>query len=361
MASRSRWIAKASARTKAGSRLRRPRGARELDLLHDGSQPLEHLGGGPIRRQVLLVDVLGVEAAGQAEAHAFEVDARGRRGSCRGRAVPSWSPRDRTRRGRRAEARDRPRRGAIGPTVSKLHVIGKTPRLLTRPERRPEPADAVQRRRDSHRAPCVGSEGDPRTSPRRAPRPSRRSSRQECACDPRDFGMHRGEGSAGRPVRKLVQRRLPEENGTGLAQAARDLGIPRGHTVGEESRSGRRAHSSGVDVVLERYGNAVERSEPLPPTRGLVGGRSLRASDLARDGDEGVQLLVVPLDAPQVALGQGKRSASTISSPPPPLARGRPRRPAPARAGRAASAGCSGCAHATAPRRGLRRPRRSPA
>jgi hypothetical protein len=93
----------------------------------------------------------------------------------------------------------------------------------------------------------------------------------------------------------------------------------------------------GVDVVLERHGNAVERSEPVPDATPRRRPRLARER-LARDGDEGVQLLVTA----RCAAGSPR---SGRARPPQPSARRRlllgtlsPASAAPARAGRAASA-----------------------
>ena len=72
-------------------------------------------------------------------------------------------------------------------------------------------------------------------------------------------------GRRAHAVGALVHVELAEQDGAGLVQTPRDLGVRGGHAVGEGGRGRGRADAGGVDVVLERDRDAVQRAAPSAP------------------------------------------------------------------------------------------------
>ena len=68
---------------------------------------------------------------------------------------------------------------------------------------------------------------------------------------------------------------LADEHGAGGGQAACDLGVFRRHAIVEDGAGRGGAHGGGVDVVLERDRNAVQR--PAELAGALLGVSRMRA------------------------------------------------------------------------------------
>ena len=135
-------------------------------------------------------------------------------------------------------------------------------------------------------------------------------------------GRHRGGGTARRPARIPIQRPrvahrtevtgrggaaggelvkvgLANQHRTCLLQAAGHLGVLAGDAI-VEHRAGRGGPDArGVDVVLERDGNAVERAANLAGTTLLVERPGFGQRAVGEDRDEGVQLGLVNRNARQ--------------------------------------------------------------
>ena len=105
-------------------------------------------------------------------------------------------------------------------------------------------------------------------------------------------------------VRELVQIELAEQDRARVLQSARDFGIFGRNAVLEQLARAGGANAGGVDVVLERDRNAVQRPAPLPTL--LLGLHLPRRGErlFGDDGDEGVQLRVVLVDSLQARLRQ---------------------------------------------------------
>ena len=134
-----------------------------------------------------------------------------------------------------------------------------------------------------------------------------------------EFGGHRRSRTAGRTAgialerpriphrtviarrrrpaeRELVQVQLPDDHRTGGEQAAHDLCVLGGQAIVEDGAGRGCARAHGVDVVLERDRNTVERSAQLAGTLLLVEHLGARERLLAHHGDERVQLRLVDGD-----------------------------------------------------------------
>ena len=111
--------------------------------------------------------------------------------------------------------------------------------------------------------------------------------------------------------REVGQVRLGERDPARGTKARHDLRVAPGYMVGEQLRAARRAHACGVDGVLDRERNAVERTELAATAE-----RSLRLPcqrlRLLDRGDERVQERVQPLGA----LAQAAQGARPGRAPP---------------------------------------------
>jgi len=97
--------------------------------------------------------------------------------------------------------------------------------------------------------------------------------------------------------RPLVQVRLADDRGAGPTEARHDERVFAWHAVGEELRAGGRAHTGGVEQVLDRDGHPRERSALL--TVGLAACECARRTPriIRGDGDERVDFRVAFGDA----------------------------------------------------------------
>ena len=121
---------------------------------------------------------------------------------------------------------------AIGPTVSRLHAVGKTPSVGTRPARRPVAGDPAERSRDPDRAGRVGAERDVDEPGRdgraaAAARAAGRSARGPTGCGPGPkCGLF-----VSRAERELVRVQLPDDRRAGRPQPRDALGVAVGDAV----------------------------------------------------------------------------------------------------------------------------------
>lgn len=108
---------------------------------------------------------------------------------------------------------------------------------------------------------------------------------------------HRRRRARG-PVRQLGEHRLRDDDGAGLAQVRRERGVVRRHEGRKGQGATRGADVRGVDVVLERDGDAVEGPAHAP-------GRTLTVQPVGFvqgagvDRDDGVDAVLVGRDARQ--------------------------------------------------------------
>ena len=114
-------------------------------------------------------------------------------------------------------------------------------------------------------------------------------------------------------VRELVQPELAEEHRAGFAQLAHDRRVLLRNPGREDPRSGRRADPFCREEVLDRDGNAVQRTS-VPARRDLICGFArLRARDLRGHGHERVKARVDLFDARETRLGQLRRRDASIA------------------------------------------------
>ena len=114
-------------------------------------------------------------------------------------------------------------------------------------------------------------------------------------------------------VRELVQPELAEEHRARLAKLAYDRRVRLWDPVREDARAGCRADPFRREEVLDRDGNAVQRTS-VPARRDLICGFArLRARDLRGHGHERVKARVDLFDARETRLGQLRRRDASIA------------------------------------------------
>ena len=107
--------------------------------------------------------------------------------------------------------------------------------------------------------------------------------------------------------RELVEIQLAQHNRAGSLQSRDDVRIVVGNPVLEERARTRGPDPSRVDVVFERDWNAVQWAATHAAFELGVHLARSGQSLFARDGDEGVDRLVVPIDACETGLCQFNR------------------------------------------------------
>src|SRR5262249_35574977 len=99
---------------------------------------------------------------------------------------------------------------------------------------------------------------------------------------------------------ELGEVELADQDAARALEPRDDRRVFRRHVVSQERRSRCRQDPSGVELVLHREGNAVERPAPLPGRRLRFGSLCLGKRALPADRDECAQVLVESLDAIQI-------------------------------------------------------------
>ncbi len=104
-------------------------------------------------------------------------------------------------------------------------------------------------------------------------------------------------------VGKLVQILFSQQHRAGSFQAANDFGVFRGDPIFEQRTGSGGADAGGVDQILERERNAVQRAAPVAAPNLGFGLACLRQRGLRGHGNECIQSRIQLLDACQ-ALGR---------------------------------------------------------
>jgi hypothetical protein len=118
--------------------------------------------------------------------------------------------------------------------------------------------------------------------------------------------------AVGDEVRQLGQGRLGDDHGAGLAQISRQRGVVRHHQALERDRAPGGRHVGGMDVVLQRNRDAVQRAAHLagPPLAIEAIGFLER---LRVHRQRGVQFFFIERDANQVLLHELARGDAAFT------------------------------------------------
>jgi hypothetical protein len=115
---------------------------------------------------------------------------------------------------------------------------------------------------------------------------------------------------------------LPVDHGAAVAQERDHGGVAFRHMMAQGLDAAGRSHAGGLEHVLDRHGQAVQRTERLAPRRGLVGALGVLARALLVKGDNCVDRRVDLLDAVQLKFEQFQRADLAVAQHPGEVAHG---------------------------------------
>ena len=112
---------------------------------------------------------------------------------------------------------------------------------------------------------------------------------------------------ARRPECELVEIGLADQNRAGASKLRDDRRIRGGHVSFAHARGCRRRHARNVDQVLDRDGDAVQRSAVAPRRQLAIRRRGIAASVIAHHADERIEPRLELGDALKTLLGEVAR------------------------------------------------------
>lgn len=199
----------------------------------------------------------------------------------------------------------------MGPAESRVELIGHNAMAGDQPCRRAQADHAVDicgapyraRRIGAH---CTRGKTGCRDDARPGTRPRGRAG--QVIRIARGSAHGRTTKAPGRAqARPLRQVGFAQNDGTRGTQPAHQIGVPGRHVVDEGIRSGRRCHTSRVDIVLEHDRHAIQRTQGVPGLAALVrrGGLLQR---IGRNAYDSVQWAVIGFDARDIGPGHRNRT-----------------------------------------------------